>query len=267
MAEPPQITSRHNPRLKRTLKLREGRERRQSGLLLVDGSREVLRALQVGIEPVEALLDIKNQGERTAEAIAELERREVPIITVASDVFAKLAFGDRADGLVLVAKTAAHSLDDLQLPENPLIVVIEGVEKPGNLGAILRTADGAGVDAVIVADPRVDLYNPNTIRASIGTVFRQGIAVTTATEARDWLLEKGIQLIAATPETETAYHAQDMAVPTAIVLGSEALGLSDAWRTEKITPVALPMLGVADSLNVSVTAAVLLYEALRQRTV
>lgn len=261
----PDITSRHNPRLKRILKLREGRERRHTGQLLVDGSREVLRALLSGIKPIEALLDVKNDKARTQEAIAELQNREVPIITVASDIFAKLAFGDRADGLVLVAESASHSLDDLALPENALVAVIERVEKPGNLGAILRTTDGAGVDAVIVADSKVDLYNPNTIRASIGTFFRKNIAVATSEATHEWLAKNGVQIVVATPEATELYHQTDMTQSTAIVLGSEALGVTDEWRKEDVTQVAIPMAGVADSLNVSVTAAILLYEARRQR--
>lgn len=263
----PDITSRHNPRFKRTLKLREGRERRRTGQLLVDGAREVLRALQSGIKPIEALLDIRNDNVRTQEALAELRKREVPVVTVASDLFAKLAFGDRADGLLLVAESAQHTLNDLKLPSNGFIAVVEGVEKPGNLGAILRTTDGAGVDAVIVADSKVDLYNPNTIRASVGTLFRENIATSTSIEAQEWLVKNNVQVVVATPEATQPYYQTDLTQPTAIVLGSEALGVSDVWRKDKVVQVSLPMHGVADSLNVSATAAILLYETRRQRDV
>ncbi len=261
----PDITSRHNPRLKRIVKLREGRERRRTGQLLVDGAREVLRALQSGIQPVEALLDIKNETDRTQQAVTELQSRDVPILTVASDLFAKIAFGDRADGLILIAESGPHTLDDLTLPTNALVAVVEGVEKPGNLGAILRTTDGAGVDAVILADSKVDLYNPNTIRASIGTLFRKNIAVATSAAAHEWLAKNGLQIVVGTPEATKLYHHADMTQSTAIVLGSEALGVTEEWRREDVTQVAIPMAGVADSLNVSVTAAILLYEARRQR--
>lgn len=259
------ITSRHNPRLKQAARLRESRHRRQSGRLLVDGARETLRALSAGVTPVEAFVDTADEGQRTQETLAELNRRGVPITPVASEPFEKLAFGQRADGVVLVAEAPQRTLEDLGLGEAPLVVVIEAVEKPGNLGAILRTADGAGADAVIVADPRVDLFNPNAIRASVGAVFRDTVVEATASEALAYLKAIGATLFATRPEAERLYTAADFTGPTAIVLGSEAEGLSDAWDGAGITRIALPMLGVADSLNVSAAAAILLYEARRQR--
>lgn len=258
------ITSRHNPRLKQAARLRDSRERRQTGRLLVDGARETLRALTAGVTPIEAFLDESSDGERTAEALAELRRREVEVIEVAAVAFEKLAYGDRADGLILVAEAKTRTLADLRLPDRPLIAVVEAVEKPGNLGAILRTADGAGVDAVVVADPRVDLFNPNAIRASVGAAFRDNIAVATAEEARRWLTERGLTIYATRPEATQAYTEADYTHGCAIVLGSEADGLSLEWDKTAIG-VSLPMLGVADSLNVSAAAAVLLYEARRQR--
>lgn len=258
------VTSRHNPRLKQAAQLRDSRHRRATGRLLVDGARETLRALAAGVTPIEAFIDEAATGERTAEALAELERRDVTIFSVASDAFARLAYGDRADGVVLVAEHPVRGLGDLSLPESPLIAVIEAVEKPGNLGAILRTADGAGVDAVIVADPRVDLFNPNAIRSSVGAVFRKEIAVTTAVETRQWLQDRGLTIFATRPEATTVYSDADFTQGCAIVLGSEADGLSPEWDAIA-TGVSLPMLGVADSLNVSAAAAVLLYEARRQR--
>lgn len=258
------ITSRHNPRLKQAAKLRDSRERRRTGRLLVDGARETLRALAAGVEPVEAFVDESQPGERTAEALAELDRRGVEVISVASDVFAKLAYGARADGVVLVATAPVRGLVDLKLPANPLVAVLEGVEKPGNLGAILRTADGAGVDAVVVADPRIDLFNPNAIRASVGAVFREEIAVATSEEARAWLAEQRLPIYATRPEAEESYATADFTGGCAIVLGSEADGLAPEWDA-LAKGVSLPMHGVADSLNVSAAAAVLLYEARRQR--
>lgn len=258
------ITSRHNPRLKQAAQLRDSRHRRATGRLLVDGARETLRALAAGVSPIEAFLDEATPSERTAETLAELERLGVTVFPVATEAFAKLAYGDRADGVVLVAEHPTRGLADLAPPSAPLIVVIEAVEKPGNLGAILRTADGAGVDAVIVADPRVDLFNPNAIRASVGAVFRREIAVAPADEARAWLLERGLTIYATRPEAAIVYSDADLAKGCAIVLGSEAEGLSPEWDAVA-TGLSLPMLGVADSLNVSAAAAVLLYEARRQR--
>lgn len=258
------ITSRHNPRLKQAAELRDSRHRRASGRLLVDGARETLRALAAGVTPVEAFFDEAAAGPRVEEALAELRRRSVPLVPVASEAFAKLAYGDRADGVVLVAEHRPRRLDEVALAPSPLVVVIEGVEKPGNLGAILRTADGAGVDAVVVVDPGVDLYNPNAVRASVGAVFRREIAVASAAEARGWLAARGLAIYAARPEAATLYTEVDFTLGCAILLGSEAEGLSPAWDA-LATGVSLPMLGVADSLNVSAAAAVLLYEARRQR--
>lgn len=261
---PTRITSRHNPRLKQAAALRDSRTRRKSGQLLVDGSRETLRALAAGVTPVEAFYDDREPNERTLETLAELDRRGTPCHPVASDAFAKLAYGERADGVVLVAEAKSRTLADLSLADDALIAVVEGIEKPGNLGAILRTADGAGVDAVIVTDPRVDLFNPNVIRASVGAVFRKGVAMATADETRTWLADRGTLMVATRPEATKSYASIDYTAACAIVLGSEADGLSSEWDAVA-TGVSLPMLGVADSLNVSVAAAVLLYEARRQR--
>jgi TrmH family RNA methyltransferase len=260
------ITSRHNPRLKQAAQLRDSRHRRATGQLLVDGARETLRALAAGVTPIEAFVDEAATGELVVEALAELERRGVTVFPVASDAFAKLAYGDRADGVVLIAEHPVRGLADLSLPHAPLIAVIEAVEKPGNLGAILRTADGAGVDAVIVADPRVDLFNPNAIRSSVGAVFRKEIAVAAADEARQWLCGHGLTIFATRPEAAMVYSDANFKQGCAIVLGSEADGLSPEWDAIA-TGISLPMLGVADSLNVSAAAAVLLYEARRQRGV
>jgi TrmH family RNA methyltransferase len=180
-------------------------------------------------------------------------------------VFEKLAFGDRNDGIIVVAETPQRTLSDLQLTDSPLVAVLERVEKPGNVGAILRTADAVGIDAVIIADGQTDLYNPNTIRSSLGTVFRPNICTATANDAVDWLQQHELRIIAARPEAELLYTDTDLRGGVAIVLGSEAQGLSENWKGENATSVRLPMRGVADSLNVSTTAAVLFYEALRQR--
>ena len=180
-------------------------------------------------------------------------------------VLAKVAFGERAEGLVAVVRIPSTDLARLALPDDALVVVIEGVEKPGNLGAVLRSADGAGADAVIVASPRSDIYNPNTIRASAGTVFAIPLAAAPTADVLAWLRTEGFRTVAARVDGATSYLDIDLTGRVAIALGAEADGLSDAWAGDDIVAARLPMLGVADSLNVSVTAAVLLYEARRQR--
>lgn len=260
------ITSRQNQRVKDAVLLRQSRHRRQQRLFLVDGVREISRALAAGIECQAAFICEELLSTPEAIDIAEqFSTSSAERIDVNRTVFEKLAFGDREDGIVLVAKTPRRELSQLVLPDNPLIVVIEGVEKPGNVGAILRTADGAGVDAVIVADGPTDLFNPNTIRASLGTVFGKHICEATASETQAWLSQQGIQLLATRPDAEQSLFKVNLRGPTALVLGCEATGLSEHWNGEAITPVRLPMHGIADSLNVSATAAVLCYEALRQR--
>jgi TrmH family RNA methyltransferase len=198
-------------------------------------------------------------------AIAAVKTTPAEIFDVTPAVYYKLAFGARREGLVVVGETPHRRLQDLQLPPQPIVAVLEGIEKPGNLGAIVRSADAAGVDAVIVADGRTDIYNPNTIRASLGTVFRANICEATTAETLEWLRELRLLIFAARPDANRLYTETDMRAGVAIVLGSEADGLSDAWSCAEVTAVRLPMHGLADSLNVSTTAAVLFYEALRQR--
>jgi TrmH family RNA methyltransferase len=179
---------------------------------------------------------------------------------------AKVGFGDRSDGIVAVVRAPRLRLDELAVPADPLIVVVEAVEKPGNLGAILRTADGAGADAVIAADPRTDLFNPNAIRASLGTIFGRPVVAASTAATLEWLTGHAIRPIAARVDAETGYTDIDLRGGIAIVLGSEADGLTEAWRDPRVIAARIPMLGVADSLNVSAAAAVLLFEAVRQRS-
>jgi RNA methyltransferase, TrmH family len=264
---PPRITSRQNTRVKDAALLRDRRERQLRGQFLVDGAREIGRAIASGIQCVEAFVcdDLSNSSDSQA-AIRALKSTNAEILSVSPDVFAKLAFGDRNDGVIVVAKIPRRELSEIKLPPKPVVAVLEGIEKPGNLGAILRSADAAGVDAVIVADGRTDLYNPNTIRASLGTVFRGNVCEASTADAIQWLSDKGVPIIAARPDAQKLYTEIDLRAGAAMILGSEAEGLSDAWRTTNATAVRLPMHGIADSLNVSTTAAVLFYEALRQRS-
>jgi TrmH family RNA methyltransferase len=260
------ITSTANPRLKAAARLRGRRERDKTGLTLIDGVRETLRALQGGAVLREVFLEPGLLVEPEAKALLErLAEESVPVLEVGRDAFARLAYGDRLDGVIAVAQTPLRTLSELVLPPEPLIGVIEGVEKPGNLGAVLRTADGAGLNAVIVADSATDLFNPNIIRASLGTVFAIPVVVASSGDVLAWLQERRIAIIAARVDGSVDYAAADYRGAVAIALGSEARGLSDAWGVLARDSVHVPMMGVADSLNVSVTAAVLFYEALRQR--
>lgn len=255
-----------NVRIKSAVRLRERRERDASGLTLVDGARELRRALESGAEVVEAFVcEPLLAGEDARAALDALRAGGVAVTTTSAAAFEKLAFGDRAEGLVAVVRAPSLALADLQLPTDPLVLVIESVEKPGNIGAVLRSADGAGVDAVIAASPRTDLANPNVIRASAGTIFSVPMAAAPSDEVLAWLRDQNIRVLAARVKGARAYTDADLTGPAAIVVGAEAEGLSDTWVGSDIEAIHLPMLGIADSLNVSVSGAILAYEARRQR--
>jgi TrmH family RNA methyltransferase len=262
----PLITSRHNPHVKEAARLRDRRHREKQGRILIDGARELRRAAQGSVRLLQVFVCPPLLSGDDARLPAELAAAGCEVLPVSEDVFGKLAFGQRAEGLLGVAETPRHALVSLALPPGALLAVLEGVEKPGNLGAVLRSADAAGVSAVIVADGRTDLYNPNAIRASLGTIFSLPLAEATGSEAREWLHERNCSIVAARVDGAVPYTAVDYCGPTAIVLGSEAAGLSPLWSGPDVRAVRLPMLGAADSLNISVTAAVLFYEALRQRS-
>jgi len=261
------ITSAANPRLKLAAKLRSARDRAEQGRIVIDGVREIERALTGGVQIREVFVceELFADPDALGALLAKLAAGDAAQFDIPEPLFAKLAFGDRAEGIVAIAETPKRTLQELRLPEQPLVAVIEGVEKPGNVGAILRSADGAGVAAVIVADGASDLYNPNAIRASLGTIFTLPVVAATSAETMAWLREQRLQVFAARVDATTNYTACDFSGPTAIVLGSEAEGLSAVWQGTEITPMKLPMRGAADSLNVSATAAILFYEALRQR--
>ncbi len=260
------LTSAANPRIKAVIRLRERREREATGRTIVDGARELRRALDAGVEIVEAFVcEPLLAGEDARAALDRLRDGRVPGTTTSPEAFAKLAFGDRAEGLVAVIRTPSLALEAIQLPADPLIAIIEDVEKPGNVGAILRSADGAGADAVIAASPRTDLANPNVIRASAGTIFAVPLAAAPTAEVIAWLRDRDIRILAARVDGTRPYTDVDLTGPLALVLGSETEGLGDAWHAPDIEAIRLPMHGIADSLNVSVTAAILLYEARRQR--
>jgi TrmH family RNA methyltransferase len=262
----PRIASPSNPRVRAAAALRDRRERERTRRIVIDGARELLRALDAGV-PVETVFVCPALC-RSA-ACAELLRRIGPddprIVEVSESAFAKIAFGDRAEGVVGVAVRPDLALDGISLPGDPLVAVVEAVEKPGNLGAIARSADGAGVDALIAANPRTDLFNPNAIRASLGAIFSLRVAAASGAQTLSWLHELGARIVVARVDAEESYTEVDLSGPLAIVLGSEAEGLSETWAGPGVLAVRLPMLGAADSLNVSVAAGILLYEARRQR--
>ena len=247
--------------------LRERSERDRSGLTLIDGARELRRAIDAGVTIEEAFVcDRRLAGFDARAALDGLAAARIPLVHVNERVLEVLAFGDRAEGVVAVARIPSMDLAALHLPADPLVVVIEASRSPATSGAVMRSADGAGADAVIAASPRTDLFNPNAIRASAGTVFTVPLASGT---------DLGGDRVAAGPAhpdgrrrgwtAAALYTEADLAGPLALVLGAEADGLTDEWRAPDIEAVRLPMLGVADSLNVSVSAAILLYEARRQR--
>ena len=263
----PDVSSRQNPRFKAVLALRDAGERRQRGLILVDGAREIGRALECGVRPVEAWVAPELVRGEAARSLLPRLARSADVVETTPELLTRLAYGDRDEGVVAVFETPPTDLARLgvSLPENALVAVMERVEKPGNLGALLRSADGAGVDAVIAADPVSDIWNPNAIRASLGTIFSTPVATCTSSEALAFLLAHGIAVLAARVEGGTDYDRVDLTGPVALVVGAETSGLTEAWSGEGVTPVAIPMLGLADSLNVSASAAVLFYEARRQR--
>ena len=264
MIQPP-ITSLTNPRVKAAVRLRDRREREATGLTIVDGAREILRALDAGVRVETTFLAEDLLRTPDAFAAADRLRHRPTTIAVSPAVLGKVAFGERSDGIVTIVATPQLGLSDLVLTDDPLLVIVEGVEKPGNLGAVLRTADGAGAHAVIATDPRTDPFNPNAIRASLGTIFALPVVATASAEALEWLHARGIRPVAAIVDAPTDYAAADLRGPIAVVLGSEADGLGPAWRDPRVTRIAIPMHGIADSLNVSVAAAIVLYEAVRQR--
>jgi RNA methyltransferase, TrmH family len=271
----PTITSLQNPRVKDAVRLRDRRHREKQGRILIDGTRELRRAIDARVKLVELFVcESLCDGDDAQHLLAKLPQCDGEVWTVDEKVFERLAFGQRAEGVLAVAEMPRPTLTTISLRwgnrstatlQNPLVAVLEGVEKPGNVGAVLRSADAAGVSAVIVADGRTDLYNPNAIRASLGTIFSMPVCEAAGSEVLAWLQERSFTIAAARVDGSVPYTEVDYRGPTAIVLGSEAAGLSSIWTGNDVRAVRLPMLGAADSLNVSVTAAVLFYEALRQR--
>lgn len=259
------LTSAQNPKIKHLLQLQQkSSERRKSGTFVVEGQREVMHCLSVGYEADTVFVCPQIA---TADAIDQLmvAAPQCRLVGVSPDLYAKIAYRGSTEGMVVEMKTRSLTLTDLQLPESPLIVVLESVEKPGNLGAILRSADASGVDAVVVCDPLTDLFNPNLIRSSIGGIFTVPTVACTSEECIGFLKSRGIQILTAQLQDSNLYYDTDMRRPTAIVMGTESTGLTQQWRAAADAHIRIPMLGRLDSLNVSVSAAILMFEAVRQR--
>ena len=255
------ITSLQNEMIKKAQALREPSERRKAGLTIIDGAREIKRALDAGIV-LDKVFYVKGQHEGI---LKQFNLKQIETVEVSNKVIEKLAYGDRHEGIIALARTPILTLKDLKLSDQPLVVVLESLEKPGNLGAILRTCDGMGVEAVLVCDPKTDIYNPNVIRSSTGVVFSIPVVSADLEEIMSFLKSKKIKICAAAPAAQQFYTQVDFKGAWALVLGSEKDGLSDFWLKAAAVSVKIPMKGLADSLNVSISAAIILYEALRQR--
>ena len=260
------ITSAKNPKVRDATNLMDRRQRDQTGLMLVEGVRELALAIKGGVS-INRLFYCEDlfKGPEEDIILKAAAAQSAELIPVSTHVFEKMAYREDSFGLIAIAKPPIKTLNDIPLKKYPLIVVVEGVEKPGNLGAILRSADAAGVDCVIVCGKSTDIYNPNVVRASIGTVFIVPLVKTTVSESVNWLREKGIKTIATTPHAELEYFDADLGGPCAIVMGSEHEGLSDTWLNEADIRVSIPMKGEADSLNLAMSTTIMLYEAIRQR--
>ena len=281
------VTSAQNRKVKTLLALQEkARLRKEMGLFVVEGRRELEHCVRAGFEIDTLFVCPEIMGPAVGPSApirySALTRSADPtrvngaegpqpdltantIIEVSREIYEKIAYRGGTEGIIAEVKAKELSLAELKLSERPLVVVLEGVEKPGNLGAVLRSADAAGADAVLVCDPLTDLYNPNLIRASIGAVFTVPVACCSSTEAMKWLKDNNIKIYTAQLQDSSWYYDTDMRDGTAIVIGTEATGLTDAWRETADAHIRIPMLGELDSLNASVSAAILLFEAVRQR--
>jgi len=275
MMVPEIITSGQNPKIKALLELQEkSRARREKGLFIVEGQRELDHCIAAGFVPDTIFICPEiyschpERRPEPAEGRSEgssFAGEGYKVFHVSRNVYEKIAYREGTEGIIAEMKYKDRRLEDIKLSENPLIVVLESVEKPGNLGAVLRSADAAGADAVIICDPLTDLYNPNLIRASIGAIFSRQVAAATSEETISWLKANNIQILTAQLQDSSLYYDTPMTGPTAIVMGTESTGLTDIWRKAADKHIRIPMLGALDSLNVSVSAAILLFEAVRQR--
>ena len=257
------IVSLQNARVKAAVRLRDRKERDETGLFLIEGYRELKRAVDAG-RKIETLLICPEffLGDNEQDLIDEAKTQ---VIECSPDVFRKISYRDRPDGILAIAPQVHLRLTDLKLSATPFLLVAESIEKPGNLGTILRSADAAGVDAVIVCDRTTDIHNPNVVRSSIGTLFTVPVLEASSEETLLFLKNKKMQLVAATPHAKLEFTQADFRSPLAIVVGTEQYGLSENWMQKADIAVRIPMRGIADSLNVASATTLLLYEVLRQR--
>lgn len=262
------ILSPSNSRIKNILKLQSNsRDRHSQNLFIIEGYREISRAMISGFEIKELYVCRELDRQGRSEELSNMAGL-MQVFDLGKSAFARVAYREGTDGLVALAVPQNLKLNDLKLSSNPLILILESVEKPGNLGAIMRTADAAGIDAVIVCDPLTDIYNPNAIRSAVGCIFTRQVVMTTSKGAIEWLKNQKIKVYAAAlTEKALIYHQMNFCGPTAIVMGTEAKGLSNEWLDNSDYQIIIPMKGIADSMNVSTSAAVLVFESIRQREV
>ena len=258
----PLISSPQNPKIKNVLALEKARERKRQQIFTIEGTRELSLAVDAGYDIHSVFFCPSIIGE---EMVLNLVGNENLLVPVAQQVFEKLAYRDTTGGVIALAAQKTHTLESLDLEDSPLLLVLESVEKPGNLGAILRSADAAGVSAVIICDPQTDIYNPNVVRSSVGCLFTVQTASATSHETIQWLKGHNIQIFATHLTSSIPYHQVDFNKPSAIVLGTESVGLSTLWVESADSTIIIPMQGKIDSLNVSTAAAIIVFEANRQR--
>ncbi|MEZ4856449.1 MAG: RNA methyltransferase [Gelidibacter sp.] len=259
-----EITSPQNPYIKQLVQLKEkSRERKKTGLFLIEGEREISLAIK-GNYDIQLILFYP---ELFPEAkIKSLTNQNIDLIEISKEVYQKLAHRDTTEGVIAIAKSKSHHLKTMPFnSKNPLILIAEAPEKPGNIGALLRTADAANVDAIIIANPKTDLYNPNIIRSSVGCLFTNLVAIGSTTEIISFLKQNNISIYCAALQASVNYYTQDFTKATALVVGTEATGLSDEWIDNSTQNIIIPMQGEIDSMNVSVAAGILIFEAKRQR--
>ena len=262
-----ELTSLANPKIKHVVKLRSCSTREETGEMIVEGFRECRRALDNGYRPnaIFHCPDLYLKAENEPQLVADAERAGADVFLCSKAAFVKMAYKERPDGLLMTGPHVSKRLADLDLPPNSLVIVTESIEKPGNLGTILRSADAGKVAAVIVCDRTTDIHNPNVVRASTGTMFSVPIAEASSDEALAWLKERGFRILAASPHADRLHFEVDLTGNVAIALGAEQYGLTAKWMDGAELRVRIPMLGLADSLNVSAAATILVYEAVRQR--
>ncbi|PKP50772.1 MAG: rRNA methyltransferase [Bacteroidetes bacterium HGW-Bacteroidetes-1] len=258
------ITSRANQQIKNIIKLQKSSERRSQNLIVIEGLREIERALCSGWK-IRTLYVCEALAEKKMNLLEKKINTDCSVEYVSKEVFECIAYREGSDGFLALCNPILLQLEEVKLRTNPILLILEGIEKPGNLGAVMRTADAAGIDAVIVCDPQTDLYNPNIIRASLGCVFALQVIATTSEKAIGWLYKNHIPIFCTSLEASRDYLTTDFTSSCAIVLGTESTGLSDLWIKNANQNICIEMLGIADSLNVSVTAAIVVFEAIRQR--